>query len=287
MKDFCPPQIKRLSEVGGVEMPPMDLSQPLKEDEKTFIHRLFIENHILVFKNQKLSKKKQATFTEQFGKLESHVGRLADGSKVSIVHTVSNLNSEGNPSYRPQTHGNYFWHTDKSYHVQPSLATLLHAIELPKKGGNTQFANIALAYEALSEDRKKDLAKLKVVHSWEANRRNTKNRPATEAEKRERPPVIHPLICRHPVTGRKVLYVGIHTSHIIGMPEVEGRILLDELTRFAGQERFIYTHKWQPGDLVMWDNRCLLHRANANYNMNSERRILHRSVIKGTDIPHR
>ena len=96
----------------------------------------------------------------------------------------------------------------------------------------------------------------------------------------------HPLIRTHPETGRKVLYVGIHTSHIVDRPQEEGRKLLDELTTFAGQDDFVYTHEWQPGDLVMWDNRCLLHRANANYGMNKERRILHRTVIKGDDVPH-
>ena len=240
----------------------------------------------MVFRDQKLSKPEQAAFTEQFGELESHVARQHDGSGTPIVHTVSNLDAEGKPSSNPTTHGNYFWHTDKSYLAKPSLATLLHSIELPKRGGATQFANISLAYDALPEERKQAFTNLKVVHSWEANRRNTKNRPATEEEKRDRPPVTHPMIRTHPETGRKVLYIGIHTSHIIGMSMVESRTLLDELADFCAQDKFVYTHEWQPGDLVMWDNRTLLHRANANYGMNKERRILHRTVIKGDDIPH-
>lgn len=267
-------------------MPPMDLSKPLSEGEKQLVREAFLEHHILVFRNQKLSKPEQAAFTEQFGELESHVARQHDGSGTPIVHTVSNLDAQGKPSYKPTTHGNYFWHTDKSYHAKPSLATLLHAIELPKQGGATQFANISLAFDALPEERKKAFADLKVVHSWEANRRNTKNRPATEEEKRDRPPVIHPMIRTHPETGRKVLYIGIHTSHIVGMSTTESRTLLDELGDFCAQDEFVYTHDWQPGDLVMWDNRTLLHRANANYGMNKERRILHRTVIKGDDIPH-
>ena len=286
MNDISVRAMGRLSNAGGVEMPPMDLSKPLCEVEKQLIREAFLEHHILVFRDQKLSKPEQAAFTEQFGELESHVARQHDGSGTPIVHTVSNLDAEGKPSYKPTTHGNYFWHTDKSYHAKPSLATLLHAIELPKRGGATQFANISLAYDALPEERKQAFTNLKVVHSWEANRRNTKNRPATEEEKRDRPPVTHPMIRTHPETGRKVLYIGIHTSHIIGMSMVESRTLLDELADFCAQDKFVYTHEWQPGDLVMWDNRTLLHRANANYGMNKERRILHRTVIKGDDIPH-
>ncbi len=286
MNDISVQAMRRLSAAGGFEMPAMDLSKPLSEPEKQLIRDAFLEHHILVFRNQKLSKEAQAAFTEQFGELEDHVVRQHDGSKTPQVHTVSNLDADGKPSYKPLTHGNYFWHTDKSYHAKPSLATLLHAIELPTEGGNTQFANTGLAYEALPEERKQAFADLKVVHSWEANRRNTKNKPATEEEKRERPPVTHPLIRTHPETGKKVLYVGIHTSHIVGKSMEESRELLDELADFCAQDEFVYSHEWQPGDLVMWDNRTTMHRAIANYSMNAERRILHRTVIKGDDIPH-
>ena len=137
------------------------------------------------------------------------------------------------------------------------------------------------AYEALDDATKARIAPLKAVHSWEANRRNTGNKPATEAEMRERPPVAHPMVRFHPATGRKSLYIGIHTSHVEGMPEAEGRRLLDELLAHATQRQFVYAHKWRPGDLVMWDNRCLLHRVVANYEMDRYRRILHRTVVKG------
>ena len=139
MNDISVQAMRRLSTAGGVEMPAMDLSKPLSEPEKQLIRDAFLEHHILVFRNQKLERA-QAAFTEQFGELEDHVVRQHDGSKTPQVHTVSNLDADGKPSYKPLTHGNYFWHTDKSYHAKPSLATLLHAIELPTEGGNTQFA---------------------------------------------------------------------------------------------------------------------------------------------------
>lgn len=285
MNDLSVQSMRRLSKAGGVEIPGMDLSHQLSEAEKQVIREAFLEHHILIFRDQDLSKEQQTAYTEQFGELEGHVIRQRDGSAMPMVQQIENLDEEGKPTYKPLTHGNYFWHTDKSYHAVPSLATLLHAQELPKSGGDTQFANMYLAYEALSDQQKREYADLQVVHSWEANRRNTGNKPASEEERRERPPVTHPLIRTHPETGRKTLYLGVHTSHIEGREE-EGRKMLEDLQAFATQDEFVYSHQWRVGDLAMWDNRCLLHRAIANYGMSTERRILHRTVIKGVDVPH-
>ena len=271
-----------ISSVAGAEIGGVDLSVPVDAALTQAILAAFRAHHVLVFRGQSLTADQQAAFSLNFGELEEHVIRLADGNKPPLVHVISNLDEDGNPSAQPYTHGNYYWHTDKSYHAIPSLATLLHAVEVPPEGGDTQFANVALAYRALPEGTKRAIATLRAVHSWEANRRNTGNRPATEEEKAERPPVSHPIVRTHPDSGEKVLYVGIHTSHVDGMPEAEGRALLDDLLDHATQPKFIYAHKWRPGDLVMWDNRCLLHRAIANYEMGKHRRVLHRTVVRGT-----
>jgi len=274
-----------LSEVAGAEISGLDLSRPIGDALRQAILEAFVRHHLLVFRGQSLNAEQQAAFTRHFGELEEHVIRRPDGSRTPPVHTVSNLDQDGRPTKTPHTHGNYFWHTDKSYHAVPSLATLLHAIELPPAGGDTEFANMVLAYRALPEARKQVLAGLKVVHSWEANRRNTGNRPATEEEKRDRPPVTHPLARTHPDSGAKLLYIGYHTSHIEGMDEAEGRALLFELLEHATQPQFVYRHQWRPGDLVMWDNRCLLHRAVANYEMDRHRRVLQRTVVRGS-VPY-
>ena len=274
-----------LSGVAGAEITGLDLSRPIDDTLRRAILAAFVRHHLLAFRGQSLSMEQQAGFTRNFGELEEHVIRRADGSRTPAVHAVSNLDAQGRPTKAPHTHGNYFWHTDKSYHAVPSLATLLHAVELPPKGGDTEFANMAMAYRALPEAKKSALAGLRAVHSWEASRRNTGNRPATEEEKRERPPVIHPLVRTHPDSGEKVLYIGYHTSHIEGMPEDEGRALLFELLERATQPQFVYRHEWRPGDLVMWDNRCLLHRGVANYEMDKHARLLHRTVVRGT-VPY-
>jgi taurine dioxygenase len=273
--------VRRLSPAAGAEVIGLDLARPIGDAVRDAVLDAFADHHVLVFRGQDLTGEQQFAMTERFGEPEGHVFSTAAGKKSPKVHVVNNLDAEGKPSRKPFTFGSYFWHTDKSYHAVPSFATFLHARELPPEGGDTEFANMYRAYEALDDAMKAKIANLKAVHSWEANRRNTGNKPATEDEKRERPPVAHPMVRFHPDTGRKSLYIGIHTSHVEGMPEAEGKRLLDQLLEHATQRQFVYAHKWRPGDLVMWDNRYLLHRVVANYEMDRYRRILHRTVVKG------
>ena len=275
--------LNKLSDVAGSEILGLDLSVPLTAPVRDAILDAFVEHHVLVFPGQSLSKEQQRSFTENFGEIEGHVGRLSDGTRYPLVHTVTNIDAvTGLPTPTPNTHGNYFWHTDKSYHAVPSLTTLLHAVQVPPSGGDTLFANMHMGYEALSIDERRALDGLRAVHSWEASRRNTGNRPATEEQKRERPPVNHPVVRSHPVTGRKSLYLGMHISHVEGMPIDEGRAMLADLLERATVPANVYRHQWVVGDLVMWDNRCLLHRADRNFDMSAHARILHRTVVKGT-----
>lgn len=200
------------------------------------------------------------------------------------LHVVTNLDADGKPTAKAalQNPGNYYWHTDASYMRKPSSSTLLYSIMTPSNGGDTEFANMYAAYEALSPEMKERIGSLRAVHSWEQSRHNSGSRPATEEEKRKAPPVAHPLVRTHPDTHRKALYLGVHTSHIEGMDVEEGRKLLADLLDHATQDRFVYRHKWQTGDLVMWDNRCLLHKATDDFDMGNEPRVLHRTVIQGT-----
>jgi len=275
-----------LAAADGIEITDLDLSRPLTEAARARVLDTFRAHPILVFRGQSLTKEQQYDFTLNFGEIESqHVNRLIDAERYAAVHMVCNLDENGNPSEVLRERGNYFWHSDKSYHAVPSLLTMLHAVELPPRGGQTQFANTALAYAALPDAMKARLAGLRAVHSWEASRINCGGRPATEEQKRERPPVDHPIARTHPDTGMKALYLGNHTSHILGMPEAEGRALLMELRDHATQAAFVYSHHWQQGDLVLWDNRCLLHRALPHDGMGLHRRVLHRTVVRGT-VPY-
>ena len=146
-------------------------------------------------------------------------------------------------------------------------------------------ATIPSVLDRIPEHMKDRIATYHAEHSWEVSRTNTFSRPATEEEKRERPPVVHPIVRTHPVTGRKLLYMGHHTSHIVELPYGEGRALLYQLLDFATQPHRVYTHRWRKGDLVMWDNRCLVHRGMRDFDMTKHRRLLHRTVLKGS-VPY-
>jgi alpha-ketoglutarate-dependent taurine dioxygenase len=278
-----PPETQPLDRFGGLEITDIDLSAPLSTSDRDQVLTAFRTHPVLVFRNQTLDKPQQFAFTENFGEIESlHVGRHVDGERYSAVHQVSNLDEEGRPSVRLRERGNYFWHSDKSYHTIPSLMTMLHAVQLPPLGGETQFANTANAYDTLDDGTKQRIQGLRVIHSWEASRLNCGAPPATEAQKAERPPVEHPLVRVHPENGRRALYLGNHTSHIVGMEPAEGKALLRDLLAHATQGRFVYTHAWRTGDLVLWDNRCLVHRALPHPDMSQHARVLHRTVVRGT-----
>jgi len=275
----------RLSPAGGAAITGADLSRPLSPAVREAILAAFLDHHILVFRDQDLSNDEQLAFTLQFGEIEEHVARHSAAGRYGLVHMVTNVGDDGRPTGKLTQVGNYHWHTDKSYHAVPSLMTMLHAKALPPAGGDTQFANMAMAYDALPVATKQQIAGLRVVHSWAASRRRAGAPPPSDVEMRERPPVDHPLARTHPETGAKTLYIGNHASHVLGMPEAEGEALLLELLEHATQPQFIYTHRWRDGDLVLWDNRCLLHRALANYEMTQHRRVLHRTVVTGS-IPY-
>jgi len=277
-----PLNIRRIGRVAGAEISGLDLSEPFGDDVRDAILAALNEHHVLSFPDQNLTKDQQIAFTERFGELEGHVAKDHDGKMFPPVHIVSNLDPDGKPTATPRSHGNYFWHTDKSYHELPSLASLLYAVEIPPMGGATQFANMAMAYDELMPEMKEKIQGLKVVHSWEQSRKNSFNKPATPDQISARPPVSHPIVRTHPDTGKKGVYIGIHASHIEGMDWHEGREILYRLTDLVTQPRFVYTHEWKKNELVMWDNRCLMHRATGDFPQEIYPRVLHRTVIRGT-----
>ncbi len=275
-------EVVPLSAVMGAEILGLDVSQPLADGVLDTIYNAFLTYHVLVFRDQQLTEAQQVDFSLQFGPLEGHVNRDFRGEAIPSVHRVSNLDAQGNPTRKLASIGNFHWHSDKSYMGLPSLATFLYGVELPPEGGDTRFANMHAAYEALPAAKQAAIHDLRVVHSWEASRLKSGSRPATAQEKQDAPPVVHPMVRTHPDTGRKGLYIGTHTSHVEGMSVAEGEALLRELQDFATQETFVYRHAWGVGDLVMWDNRCLLHCATTDFDLARYRRVLHRTVVRGT-----
>jgi alpha-ketoglutarate-dependent taurine dioxygenase len=268
--------IEPLSAVLGAAVSGLDLRQPLTDADRHSVYGAFVRYHVLCFRDQHLDPEQQIAFTEQFGTLERHMARNR-GTGNPLVHIVSNLDTGGKPSGKVGSTG---WHSDKSFRPEPSLATILHAQVMPPEGGETCFANMIAAYDALPEGEKADLSAVRIVHSWEQSRARLGLR-ATPEEIADAPPLTHPLVRTIPETGQKALFMGEHASHIEGRPMDEGRAVLDGLTAHAVEERFVYRHKWRAGDMLMWDNRCLLHRANPNFDAALYPRVLHRTCLRG------
>jgi alpha-ketoglutarate-dependent taurine dioxygenase len=258
----------RLSPAGCVAITGVNLPQPLSPEQRDAIVAALLAHHVVVFPDQSLTREQQFAFAANFGEVEVHGAHRGELKRYGVAHVMSNLDADGKPAFRISKAANYHWHTDKPYHPAPPLLTMLYAVELPPVGGDTEFANMTLAYEALPDAMKQRIAGLRVGF-----------RPAFDDS---RPGADHPLVRTHPDTGRKSLYLGNHSTHILGMSDAEGAALLAELLEHATQQQFVYAHRWQLGDLVMWDNRCLLHRAVANFEAGKYRRVMHRSVVRGT-----
>jgi alpha-ketoglutarate-dependent taurine dioxygenase len=269
--------VEPLSPVLGAAVTGLDLRVPLDGRTKRAVYEAFVRYHVLCFRGQQLDPEQQITFSEQFGTLERHMARNR-GTGNPLVHIVSNMNGDGMPGGKVGSTG---WHSDKSFRPEPSLATILHAQIMPPEGGETCFANMIAAYDALPEARWAELDTVRIVHSWELSRARL-GLQATPEEIADAPPLTHPLVRTIPETGQKALFMGEHASHVEGRAMAEGRALLDALTAHAVEERFVYRHKWRAGDMLMWDNRCLLHRANANFDAAKFPRVLHRTCLRGS-----
>tara|TARA_Y100001970_G_C14217323_1_gene850463 strand:+ start:460 stop:1284 length:825 start_codon:yes stop_codon:yes gene_type:complete len=263
----------------GAETSEIDLSKVQKDTIIELIKNEFLIHSALVFRNQNLDDNALVRFGKIFGELEEHLIENSDGKIMSPVHSITNYDSSGKPSSRPYINTNYFWHSDKSYLKKPSLATLLYPVILPLNGGDTQLAHMGLALEALPDVTKNKIDNLKVIHSIEFMRHSLDNPPPTKKQILNAPPVTHPIIKKHPETNQNCLYIGMYASHIENLPVEEGRLILARLQEQSTQPPFIYNHKWEKGDLLIWDNRCLMHRGISNYQMATEERVLKRVCI--------
>lgn len=281
-------KVNPLSELMGGEIVGFDCRQPPNAESCAAILEALFQHQVLVFRDQVLTPDEQIAFSEAFGPLEMHVNQESHGYERPNFHVVTNLGEDGEIMDEPPPgkafNGTRTWHTDKSYMPCPSMATFLYGVEVTRQGGETLFASLTAAYDALDDATSQRLAALQCVHSWAQSMRNSGSREATEEERAMSPPVTHPLIRTHPGNGRKSLYIGMHASHIAGMDEEAGRAELFELLDYATQNQFVFAHKWCKGDLVVWDNPSLVHKS-APFDRQAERRHLHRTVVRG-DVPY-
>ncbi|MFT7577526.1 MAG: taurine dioxygenase [Alphaproteobacteria bacterium] len=267
-----------LSDIMAAEVTGIDLAQPLDQATRDAIQEAFLAHQLLVFRDQKLTKDQQVAFTEQFGTLERHALTNITPGAHPLVHMVTNLGADGKPSGVVKSTR---WHSDKSFREAPSMASILHAVTLPPDGGDTCFANMYRAYDALPEAERTELDTIKVVHSWPDSRENI-GRKISQAEIDDAPPQAHPIARPHPETGRKALFLGMHAAYLDGVDRDAGLARIEQLEAHSTQDKFVYRHNWCQGDLLMWDNRCLLHRADPNFDAAAHPRVMHRTCLRGT-----
>lgn len=272
--------VQPMSERLSAEIRGADLSTPPDAETFAAILQTLHRYGVIFFRGQTLTPDQLAAFSRCFGELDIHHMTEHVFPHLPQVRVLSNVKKDGVSI--GITRGGMHWHSDLSYKPQPALVTLLYGVECPPTGADTQFADMYAAYADLPDVKRKKLQKLRAIHdrNYRYSALYPGRPPLTPEQVAKVPPVEHPLVRLHPATCRPALFVAKDVvSRIVGMAEDESRALIDELEAFATRPDHVYSHKWQPGDLVVWDNRCTLHRATP-YDP-QYRRTLYRTQVKG------
>ncbi len=261
-------EVSPLGPIMGAELLGADLTEPPSQDLVGIVKDAMAEYALLVIRGQKITDEQQIRFTRAFGPLELMpdlgMKRTTPGRLPPEMYDASNLDHNGeivgDGSARATFNkGNELFHSDSSYNDLPTSWSLLMGHIVPPEGGNTEFIDMRMVYDALPGEMKAKIENLRAEHYIWHSRRKGGMKEVTPEMEAAMPAVHHPLV-KLSENGRKAIYIGGHASHIVGWPIEEGRALLDEIYAFATQRRFVYSHKWQVGDLLIWDNRCTMHR---------------------------
>ncbi|MBS0221298.1 MAG: TauD/TfdA family dioxygenase [Proteobacteria bacterium] len=249
----------------------IDLAQPLHQTDRDAIEAAINRYAVVVFHDQTLTDDQQIAFARHFGPIHSSAQRARHKSiKHRLVSDeiadISNLDGDNkvmDQTARRRLDGlaNRLWHTDASFRAVPGALSMLYAHVVPEEGGDTEFADLRAAYDALPDARKAEIDGLVAEHSIWHSRGQLDVTKYSPEELASLPPVPQRVVRTHPGSRRKTLYIASHASHIVGMPVPDGRLLLLDLIEHATQSRFVHAHRWRRGDLVIWDNRCTMHRA--------------------------
>jgi alpha-ketoglutarate-dependent 2,4-dichlorophenoxyacetate dioxygenase len=275
-----------VAEIGGV-----DLTPPLPPDTVAAIELAIAEHAVLVFRDQRITDEQQLAFSRCFGELEETRGTGITKPGELRLHPafadVSNLDVDNSVLARDNRRrlyslGNMLWHSDSSFKPIPATYSLLSGRVVTDKGGETEFADMRAAYDAMDDGTKAEIADLHCEHSLIYSREALGFDGLTEAERATMRPVRQALVRTHPISGRKSIYLASHIGTIVGWPVPEARAFIRDLTEHATQRRFVYSHRWRPFDLVMWDNRCTMHRAR-RYDA-AQVRDMRRTTVAGTGL---
>ena len=271
----------KLGDALGIAAEGVDLNGPLDGITTNALRQALLDNVVLCIRGQSLTPVAYLAAMRGFGKPLTQVRIASRHPEVPEIMILSSEDRDEMGDGKRLVVGAH-WHSDDSYKAVPCSLTMLYGVEVPETGGDTQFTNMYRAYDDLSTEMKRRIAGLKVVHKYDSPRKGTAIATLKRDEAAQLPDVVHPLVRRHPETHRQALYMNPNRmSHILGLEHTESDGLLDELTQHAIQPRYQYRHKWQRGDIVIWDNRCTMHKANADYPAGS-RRLMHRIIVEGT-----
>ncbi|HZP91545.1 MAG TPA: TauD/TfdA family dioxygenase [Burkholderiales bacterium] len=277
--------IRPLHPLFGAEIRGIAVSGQVDDAVFAEIRGAFERYSLLVLRGQDITDDQQLAFSRRFGPLETtKVGTVGEGTELVFL---TNIGPDG--AIVPETHrqwlntrANQLWHSDSSFKRVPALASLLSGREVPHRGGETQFVGMRAVWRELPEAQKRRVEGRVAVHDYAYSRGKIDPHLATEPERRALPPVRQTMVRVHPLTGEKGLYIGSHACGIEGMAQEDGRALIAELLDFATQPRFVHTHRWQRHDLLIWDNRFVIHRGRPF--PSNRRRYLVRTTVAG-DAP--
>ncbi len=266
----------------AAEVRGLNLGRPLDAATLRLIKDAFARHSVLVFRDQDVTDEQQIAFSEHFGALErTKVGTPGAGSPLVILTNIGADGSITAPSDKQilNNKANQHWHADSSFKPVPAKASMLSARIIPSKGGNTEYLSMRAAYAAMPPAKQAEIAGLVAIHDYAYGRSKIDPNLVTNEERRAVPPVRQAVVLDHGVFG-KSLYLGAHCASIEGWPEARGRALIDELMAHATQAHFVYSHPWQPRDMILWDNRAVLHRATP-FAATAEKRLMVRTTIAG------
>ncbi|HWZ74201.1 MAG TPA: TauD/TfdA family dioxygenase [Casimicrobiaceae bacterium] len=279
-----PISVRPLTAHLGAEILDVKLAEDISDDVFHAIYRAYLRYQVLLFPPQELPPERQVEFARRFGEVQIHVMDQYHADGFPELYRLSNLDHQGQPNGKHPDKGTLYWHTDGSWRRVTGQATIIYGEVVPNIGGETHFCDMYGAYERLDPAWKSRIANLRAVHNLDFSRtRRHGEDPMSDTQRRETPPVDHPVVRTHPETGRKCLYLGDHAESIVGMPYAEGRALIEELNALAVHRDLTYEHRWTPEELIVWDNRCVMHRATP-YDPATQGRVVRRCTVLG-EIP--
>jgi alpha-ketoglutarate-dependent taurine dioxygenase len=273
--------LERLGDALGIAAEGIDLNRQLDGATIDALQRALLDNLVLCIRGQSLTPTAYLAAMRAFGKPLSQVRAGSRHPDVAEIMILSSEDRDEMGDGKRLVVGAH-WHSDDSYKAVPCSLTMLYGVAVPETGGDTQFVNMYRAYDDLLSEVKRRIADLRVVHKYDSPRKGTPIATLNAEETAQLPDVVHPLVRRHPETHRRALYMNPNRmSHIVGLDRAESDRLLDELTQHAIEPRYQYRHTWRRGDIVIWDNRCTMHKANPDYPAGA-RRLMHRIIVEGT-----